>query len=84
VLSPGVVLIFHTNHAFAALRNDGALVAWGKAGLGGDPGAAVEALLASGVHSVCANDVAFGAIMTDDTVVGLGHAVSVSTQLWGL
>jgi hypothetical protein len=37
----------------------------------------VEALLTSGVHTICSNDVAFSAIKTDGTVVGWGHAVSV-------
>jgi acyl CoA:acetate/3-ketoacid CoA transferase alpha subunit len=79
-LSSGVVSIHHTDRAFAALKSNGALVVWGQAGHGGEPSAAVEALLTSGVHAVCANDAAFSAIKTDGTVVGWGHAVSIATE----
>jgi hypothetical protein len=75
-----VVAIYHTDRAFAALKSDGSLVVWGQAGLGGDPSPAVEALLASGVHTVCANDVAFSAIKTDGSVVVWGHSTSAAVQ----
>jgi hypothetical protein len=39
----------------------------------------VDALLTSGVHTICANDVAFSAIKTDGSVVAWGHSVSVPT-----
>jgi hypothetical protein len=38
------------------------------------------ALLASGVHTVCANDVAFSAIKMDGQVVAWGHPVSVPVE----
>jgi uncharacterized protein (DUF1786 family) len=62
----------HTGRAFAALKSNGALVVWGQAWHGGSPSAAVEALLTSGVRTVCANDAAFSAIKTDGSVVGWG------------
>jgi hypothetical protein len=37
----------------------------------------VQALLTSGVHTICSNDVAFSAIKTDGMVVGWSLAVSV-------
>jgi uncharacterized protein (DUF1786 family) len=79
-LASGVVSIYHTDRAFAALKSNGALVVWGQAGHGGSPSAAVEALLTSGVHMVCANDAAFSAIKTDGSVVGWGHAVSIAAE----
>jgi fermentation-respiration switch protein FrsA (DUF1100 family) len=74
-----VLSIYHTDRAFAALKSSGALVVWGQAGHGGSPDSAVEALLTSGVQTVCANDVAFSAIKADGSVVAWGHSVSVPT-----
>lgn len=75
-LSSGVTAIYHTERAFAALKN-GAVIAWGQSGHGGNPGFAVEARLISGVHTICTNDVAFSAIKTDGSVVAWGHATAV-------
>jgi alpha-tubulin suppressor-like RCC1 family protein len=77
-LSANVTAIYHTDRAFAALKDDGSVVVWGQAGHGGSPGATVEALLTSEVHTVCANDVAFSAIRTDGSVVAWGHDVSIA------
>jgi alpha-tubulin suppressor-like RCC1 family protein len=77
-LSANVTAIYHTDRAFAALKDDGSVVVWGQAGHGGSPGATVEALLTSEVHTVCANDVAFSAIKTDGSVVAWGHDVSIA------
>jgi hypothetical protein len=79
-MASGVVSIYHSDRAFAALKNDSSVVAWGNAGHGGNPAAATVALLTSGVHAVCANDVAFSAIQTDGTIVAWGHPVSVPSE----
>lgn len=55
----GVTTIVFTNQAFAALLQTGEVVAWGQEEHGGLPSAAVKALLASGVHTLCSNDAAF-------------------------
>ena len=66
-----------TDRAFAALKHDGSVVVWGMVGHGGPPGAAVEAQLTAGVHTICSNDAAFSAVKTDGSVVGWGHSVSI-------
>ena len=62
-----------TDKAFAALRLDKAVVAWGEPGYGGDA-SAVAAELASGVVSVHGNDVAFAAVKESGAVVAWGAA----------
>jgi hypothetical protein len=37
----------------------------------------VEALLTSGVHTICSNDVAFTVFKTGGTAVGWGYEVSI-------
>jgi hypothetical protein len=78
-LASGVVSIQHTDRAFTALKGDGSVVAWGKAGHGDSPAATVHALLISGVHMVCANDVAFSAIKTDTLSVPVNGVQFTST-----
>ena len=77
MLSNGVVRVYNTNGAFAALKQDGSVVVWGMIGHGGPPGAAVEAHLTAGVHTICSNDVAFSAIKSNGSVVGWSHSVSI-------
>ena len=74
-----------TDKAFAALRLDRAVVAWGEPSYGGDA-SAVTAELASGVVSVHGNDVAFAAVKESGAVVawgaaGAGGALSSETAL---
>jgi hypothetical protein len=51
-----------------------------KTEMGDSPSAAIQALLTSGVHTVCANDGAFSAIKTDGAVVAWGHGVTVAVE----
>ena len=43
-ISSGVVSIFSTGSAFAALKSDGSVVTWGDSTSGGDSGAVAEKL----------------------------------------
>jgi hypothetical protein len=76
-LSAGVIEVFSTNRAFAALKGaTGELVLWGNPYHGGDAGAAA-AYLSSGVRTVCGNDAAFTAFLQDGRAVAWGHGTSV-------
>jgi hypothetical protein len=77
-LSTHVTAIYHTDQAFAALKDDESVVMWSQAGHGGSPGATTKALPTSAVHMVCANDVAFSTIKADGSVVAWGHDVSIA------
>ncbi|MFM8524483.1 MAG: DUF4114 domain-containing protein [Cyanobacteriota bacterium] len=62
-------------HAFAALRADGSVLAWGDPDLGGDS-SAVEAQLSSGVVQIFSTNAAFAALRLDGSVVAWGDAES--------
>ena len=54
-LAVDVQSIYSTDKAFAALKDDGSVVAWGPSDLGGDC-SAVQDQLNSGVASLCSTD----------------------------
>ena len=62
-------------HAFAALRADGSVLAWGDPELGGDS-SAVDAALSAGVVQVFSTNAAFAALKADGSVVAWGDAES--------
>ena len=62
-------------HAFAALRADGSVIAWGDPELGGDS-SAVDAQLGSGVVQIFSTNAAFAALRSDGSVVAWGDAES--------
>lgn len=62
-------------HAFAALRADGSVLAWGDPELGGDS-SAVDAALSSGVVQIFSTNAAFAALKADGSVVAWGDATS--------
>ncbi|CAE8610321.1 unnamed protein product [Polarella glacialis] len=59
--------------AFAAIKADGSIVAWGDADSGGDS-SEIAHLLMEGIVQVCGNDTAFAAIKADGNVVTWGNA----------
>jgi alpha-tubulin suppressor-like RCC1 family protein len=86
-LTSGVVSIYSTNYAFAALKSDGSVVTWGRAEYGGDSSIAtatyspyqlaytsVANSLTSGVVAVYSNSDAFAALKTDGSVVAWGNS----------
>ena len=66
-----VTAIASTEQAFAALKDDGSVVAWGDPDEGGDA-SAVSADLASGVASIYASQAAFVALKDDSSIVVWG------------
>ena len=62
-------------HAFAALRADGSVLAWGDPDLGGDS-SAVDAHLSAGVVQIFSTNAAFAALRADGSVVAWGEAES--------
>lgn len=62
-------------HAFAALRADGSVLAWGDPELGGDS-SAVDAQLRAGVVQIFSTNAAFAALRIDGSVVAWGEAES--------
>ena len=68
-ITSGVVNIFSTGYAFAALRSDGSVKAWGDASYGGtDPG------ITSGVVNIFSTYYAFAALRSDGSVKAWGDA----------
>ena len=63
--------IYSTQYAFAALKTDGSVVAWGMGSYGGDS-SSVSSLLASGVSAISSTGFAFAALKTDGSVVTWG------------
>jgi alpha-tubulin suppressor-like RCC1 family protein len=82
-LASGVVKVVASEDAFAALKLNGRVVAWGDDYSGGNPYSIDEdasppldpADLASGVVEIVANDSAFAALKTDGSVVAWGADV---------
>jgi hypothetical protein len=70
-LSSGVVAVYSTLYAFAALKSDGSIVAWGDADYGGTAPSSVTAAN-SGVVSIESTDTAFAALKGDGRVVAWG------------
>jgi alpha-tubulin suppressor-like RCC1 family protein len=80
-LSSGVVDIFSSYGAYAALKSDGSLVVWGGPSYGGEISCAIagptchpvsQAALSSGVRTVASTYQAFAATRTDGSVVTWG------------
>lgn len=65
----GVESIVSTNHAFAALKNDGSVIAWGNPNYGGDSGS----LDLNGIAEIYSNRMAFAAKKQDGSIVTWGH-----------
>jgi alpha-tubulin suppressor-like RCC1 family protein len=64
---------FPNQGAFAALKSDGSVVAWGNPFTGGDS-SSVAASLSSGVTAVYSNQMAFAALKSNGSVVTWGNA----------
>ena len=88
LVSSGVVSIISTSSAYAALKSDGSVVAWGEASRGGVGG--VVSGLSSGVVKLISTNHAFAALKSDGSVVAWGlsshggsttHPVDVSSFL---
>ena len=71
LIDSGVVDIFSSRYAFAALKNDGSVVAWGDPLRGGDTGDA-QRLLGKGVQSVASTGTSFAALKKNGRVVTWG------------
>ena len=70
-LKNGVVDIFSSRYSFAALKNDGAVVAWGDPLRGGDTGSS-QRRLKRGVESIASTGTSFAALKSDGSVVTWG------------
>ena len=86
-LRSGVIAIYNTDDAFAALKLDGSVVTWGDKKYGGDS-RKVHDQLTSGVKSIVANRDAFAAMKEDGTVIswgvglGGGDASEIPSELY--
>ena len=77
VVSPGrTKQEFSNRSAFAALKEDGSVITWGRSSSGGDSSSVAEQL-SSGVVQIFSNGFAFAALKDDDSVVTWG------TSGWG-
>jgi hypothetical protein len=76
----GVVEVYSTSSAYAALKSDGSVVTWGVNNNGGDSSAVADKLN-SGVRAIRSNGAAFAAIKMDGSVVtwGIGSLGGDST-----
>jgi uncharacterized protein YjbI with pentapeptide repeats len=72
-LSSGVVSVYSTDTACAALKSNGSVVTWGNSSEGGDS-SAVAASLSSGVVSICPNNYAFAALKSNGSVITWGSS----------
>ena len=85
-LTSGVVSIYSTGYAFAALKSDGSVVTWGDYNSGSDS-SAVASQLTSGVVSIYSTSYAFAALKSDGSVVTWGSgtqggdSITVASQL---
>ena len=64
-LSSGVVEIYSNKRAFAALKSDGSVVAWGGSGWGLDDTSSVTWEVSSGIENIFSTDYAFAALDSD-------------------
>ena len=78
-LSSGVVSIYSTDQAFAALKSDGSVVTWGNFESGGllSPG------ITGGVVSIYSTASAFAALKTDGSVVTWGSSSGANPGITG-
>ena len=70
-ISEGVVDIFSSRYAFAALKDDGSVVAWGDPLRGGETGN-TQRLLKKGVQSIASTGTSFAALKNNGRVVTWG------------
>ena len=80
-LSSGVVGIASSGRAFAALKSDGSVVAWGLSSQGGDL-SRVASQLTSGVVRVFSNNSAFAALKNDGSVVAWSNPQDLGGSLF--
>jgi len=82
-LTSGVLHIYPNNNAFAALKNDGSVVAWGHSAYGGRLSTyytngqiytSIASSVSSGVVAVYPNNMAFVALKSDGSVVSWGYS----------
>ena len=71
LISADVVDLFSSRYAFAALKGDGSVVAWGDPLRGGDTGSAAK-FLDEGVKTVAANGTSFAALKENGRVITWG------------
>ena len=79
-VNSGVVEVYSTSVAYAALKSDGSVVTWGDAGGGGDS-SSVAAKLTSGVRTIRSTGGAFAALKNDGSVVTWGDIDSGGDSL---
>jgi uncharacterized protein YjbI with pentapeptide repeats len=72
-LSSGVVSIYSSYYAFAALKSNGSVIAWGAYWAGGDVNYPFTTNLSSGVVSIYSTFYAFAALKTDGSVITWGN-----------
>jgi uncharacterized protein YjbI with pentapeptide repeats len=72
-LTSGVVAIYSTDRAFAAIKTDGSVVTWGYSSTGGSAGSLASSLT-SGVVAVYSTGKAFAALKNDGRVITWGHS----------
>lgn len=80
--SGGVVNIFSTNEAFAALKEEGSVVAWGNADLGGNI-SNVSTQLSNGVKNVFSTDVSFLALKENEKLVAWEELKFTPSMVFG-
>lgn len=68
----GITNIYNASAAFCALRNDGRVIAWGRAESGGDNSSVYSSLV--NVVDVCATDRAFAALKSGGSVITWGNS----------
>ncbi len=74
-LSSGVVSIYRTQAAFAAVKSDGSVVTWGHYAYGGDS-SSVASSLTSGVISISSTNTSFAALKSNGSVVTWGESLN--------
>jgi alpha-tubulin suppressor-like RCC1 family protein len=74
-LTSDVVGVCANNHAYAAVKRNGAVVAWGFGPWGGELPSAAAAQMTSGVVAIASSSKAFAALKANGTVVGWGELI---------
>ena len=82
-LTSGVISIYTSNNAYAAIKSDGTVITWGGATSGGDSSiyysntntfTSVSSSLQSGVVTIYSNSTSFAALKSDGSVITWGYA----------
>ena len=71
-LKSGVKMIYPTDNAFAALKEDGSVITWGRVDYGGGSSAVADHLQ-DGVKEIYSTDYAFAALKEDGSVITWGE-----------